>query len=157
MLNPSFKLLTKLLTFSMYLLMAFAAVVLLSLPSITRWYIRLDITFYVLDGNKMYYYILIMLYIAGFCAIVVLNELRKIFKTCSLDNPFITQNVRSLRIIGIMSLVITLLFSTKIFIINSFFTMIVVFIFLLATLFCYVLAELFKSAIQYKAENELTI
>lgn len=157
MLRPTFKVLTKLLNLSMVFLMAFAAGVLLALPSITRWYIRLDVTFHILDGEKMYYYILIILYISGACAIVVLNELRKIFKTCSLENPFILGNVRSLRLISSMSLTITVLFFTKIWIINSFFTMIVVFIFLLSTLFCYVLSELFENAVNYKAENELTI
>lgn len=157
MLRPTFKILTKLLNLAMLFLMAFAAGVLLALPSITRWYIHLDVTFHILDGDKMYYYILIILYIAGVCAIIVLNELRKIFKTCSLENPFIIENVRSLRLISTMSLIITVLFFTKVWVINSFFTMIVVFIFLLATLFCYVLAELFENAVHYKAENELTI
>lgn len=157
MLRPTFKYLTTLLNFSMIFLMAFATGVLIALPSIANWYIRLDVTFHINNEKQVYYYILVVLYIAGACAIVVLNELRKIFKTCSLENPFISENVRSLRIISCMSLIITGLFFTKIFVINSFFTMIVVFIFLLATLFCYVLSVLFENAVIYKAENELTI
>lgn len=157
MLKPSFKILTRLLNLSMILLILFAAGVLIFLPSIAKWYIKMDVTFHIIEGQQVYYYILVILYIAGICSIVVLNELRKIFKTCYNDNPFIIQNVNSLKLISSMSFIITIIFASKIVVINSFFTMIVVFVFILATLFCYVLAELFESAVMYKAENELTI
>ncbi len=55
MLRPSFKRLTLLLNFSMIFLMVFAAGVLLALPKITKWYIRLDITFHIFDGDMIYY------------------------------------------------------------------------------------------------------
>lgn len=152
-----FKYLTLLLNYLMIFFMIFTVGVLLSLPRLVHWYITIDITFAIPDASKLYYYILSILYISGVCAIIIFNELRKIFKTCALDNPFISENVTSLTIICLMCVLITVAFVTKIFILNSFFTMIVVFVFILAAIFCYVLAQLFESAVLFKAENDLTI
>lgn len=152
-----FKFLTLLLNYFMLFLMIFATGVLITLPWLVNWYVTFDITFNIPDASKLYYYILAILYISGICAIIILNELRKIFKTCALDNPFIIENVTSLMRICLMCIVITIVYLTKIFIINSFFTMIVVFIFMMAMVFCYVLAQLFESAVSFKAENDLTI
>ncbi|PKM52588.1 MAG: hypothetical protein CVV02_00185 [Firmicutes bacterium HGW-Firmicutes-7] len=152
-----FKPLTLLLNYLMLFLMFFAAGVLISLPLLVKGYINMDITYAMPNASKLYFYILAILYVSGVCAIIILNELRKLFKTCALDNPFIIQNVTSLMKICYMSLVIAIVYLTKIIVLNSFFTMIVVFVFLMATVFCYVLAQLFESAVLFKTENDLTI
>lgn len=155
--NPTFKHLTLALNLFMIFLMLFALAVMIMLPTIARWYISMEFTTYSFETKELFYYILIILYISGACAIVILNELRKIFKTCTLANPFIRANVTSLKRIGIMSFIITFIFLTKIFIMNSFLTMIVVFVFIIASLFCHVIAEVFEKAITYKEETDLTI
>ena len=153
----TFKRLTTFLNYFMIFMMLFALSVMISLPSIAKWYISIDATHYEFTNPMLYYYIIALLYIAGFCSVIILNQLRKMFKTCSLENPFIEGNVRSLRMICYTSGIIALLFLTKVWVMNSFLTMIVVFVFLIATIFSYVLCELFQRAVHYKTENDLTI
>lgn len=152
-----FRVMTKIMDYLMILLMLVDVGLLTFLPWVAKWYMDWDITFRIENRTGFYYYIMVILYIAGVCTLVVLNELRKMFRTCHSDDPFIPENVKSLHRIGWMCFTIMVLFATKIFVLNSFFTMIFVFVFSLATAFCYVLAHLFDSAVQYKSENDLTI
>ena len=67
------------------------------------------------------------------------------------------ENVRSLRSISLFSGIIALLYASKVFLLNTFYTMVIVMVFAMATVFGYVLAELFRHAIQFKEENDLTV
>lgn len=155
--NKSFKILTTLMNYTMALMMGFTVLVLVGLPWIVSWYLWFDVTFNIKQTEFLRNYVLTILYISGVCAFFVLNETRRIFKTCVLEDPFILQNVSSLKRITILSAIIALVFFTKLFVVMSFFTIIVVFVFVLAASVCFVLAHLFETAVHFKNENDLTI
>lgn len=108
-------------------------------------------------NKPLYYYFLIILYIAGIIALIILNDLRLLFKSCLDEDVFVTVNVKRLGRMSIMAFLIAFLFLTKVFIVNSIMTMIVVFAFFMASVFCLVLTLLFDQAVHYKEENDLTI
>ncbi len=94
---------------------------------------------------------------SGGLALVVLYELKKIFTTVSDNTPFVMGNVKSLKRIGLSSLLIGIVFVTKAVFFLTFLTMVVIFVFFLASLFCFVLADVFEEAVTFKQENDLTI
>lgn len=100
---------------------------------------------------------LIILYVSGIPALIIVYEFIKIFKTLKLDNPFTEENVKGLKITSICSLIIAIVYIVGIFFIVSVFEIIAIAIFIIAWLGTYVLAELLRKAIEYKEENDLTI
>ena len=100
---------------------------------------------------------LAILYTSGIPAIIIVYQFIKIFGTLKKDNPFIMENVKSLKIISICSLIISIIYIIGMFFIISVFEIIAIAIFIIAWLGAYVLAELLRKAIEYKEENDLTI
>lgn len=100
---------------------------------------------------------LVILYTSGIPAIIIVYEFIKVFGTLKKDNPFIMENVKSLKIISICSLIISIIYIIGMFFIISVFEIIAIAIFIIAWLGAYVLAELLRKAIEYKEENDLTI
>lgn len=130
------------------------------LPMIISRVILLDIGngYESLFVNKpLYYYFLIVLYLAGILALLILNDLRLLFKSCQEEDVFTYVNVKRLGRMAIMSFFISLVFLSKVFTVNSIMTMVVVFAFFMASVFCLVLTLLFNQAVEYKEENDLTI
>lgn len=122
------------------------------LPILLRAYI------YYINPELNYIYALILLYISGIPAIIIVNEFIHMFGSLKKDNPFIKENVQSLRRISICSFIIAIEYAIGIFVVtNSIFGIIVVGVFVIAWLGSYVLAELWQKAIYYKEENDLTI
>ena len=150
------KSLSTILNIVMYILIIFAVVVMLFLPWITKWYIQISYT-PALVSQSHYYIIVAILYCSGILAIIILNELRKIFNTCKLENPFVFENIKSLKRISFASIIIGVLFCAKLIVITSFMTMIVIFVFILASVFAIILAEVFQKAVEYKNEHDYTI
>ena len=74
-----------------------------------------------------------------------------------MDNPFILENVKCLRVVSLCSLIISIIYIVGMFFIVSVFEIIAIAIFIIAWLGTYVLAELLEKAIEYKEENDLTI
>lgn len=132
-----------------------ALVVLFGLPKFFGFYLNwIDSVFY---NKALYYGLVIILYITGILAVLILDTLRKLFITMEDANPFIRKNVTALRRMAVYAFIVGLAFFAKIFFLNSFMTIIAVFIFFIAGIFCIVLADLFVQAIIYKEENDLTI
>lgn len=152
----SSKKLSAFLNVFMVVLLVITIIVLIVLPWITKEYMKL-IYPPVIFSQFHYYAFLIIMYFSGFLAAIILNALRKIFNTCKLDNPFIYDNVKNLKIISFACILISLAFIANIFMINSLMTLIVIFVFMLASLFALVLAEVFEKAVDYKVENDYTI
>ncbi len=125
-----------------------------SLPISIKWYLGFTYS-YATEGA--YYFLLALLYITGVLALLIVYELRKIFKTLNRKNPFKMDNVKSLNRMGIASFLIAVCYIFKIFFLNSFFTIIIVMIFIIAGLFCIILAEIFRQATLVKEENDFTI
>lgn len=128
----------------------------LGLPFVLKWYLE-RISPNADSSGSIYYFLLVLLYITGFLALVIVNELRRIFKALNRHDPFIMNNVKSLRRMAVSSLLISFFYIFKIIFYNSFLTIIIVMIFLIAGLFCIILAEVFNQAIRVKEENDLTI
>lgn len=149
------KTLSTFLNFFMVVMLGFTIITLIGLP----WIIRRYMSFICSDSFPQfdYYAILAILYVAGIFAAVILNALRKIFSTCKLDNPFIQDNVKNLRVISLSSCIIGITFVFKTFIINSLMTIVVIFIFIVASLFALILSEVFEKAVKYKEDSDYTI
>lgn len=147
--------LPKCLNYFMYVLMAVAVFSMMALP----WIIGAYVTYVYPKTDWLFVktFFLIAIYISGILALVVLNELRKIFKSCVMETPFIMSNVVSLKRIGFSASIIAMVFIAKAFVFLTILTLIVIFTFSLAALFCFVLADVFEEAVNHKAEIDLTI
>lgn len=107
---------------------------------------------------KQYYLpFCIIFMIAGVFAIIILRELRKMFQTVMQENPFVIENVISLKRMGICSFVITICMMLRLIFVITPAELILVAVFLIAGLFSAVLALVFDRAVSYKEENDLTI
>ena len=116
-----------------------------------------DMGYFNSPSHFIYAYMLIILYLTGIFSYIILNEMRKIFNTLEARNPFINDNVRSLKVMSFCAFTIAIVYVTKVFVINSIMTMLVVLVFFLAGLLALVLAEVFKKAVIYKEEIDLTV
>jgi hypothetical protein len=125
----------------------------IALPYVTRWYLE---KLYKVTSEK-YWFLLPFLYITGFLALMIVNELRRIFGTLNKRNPFTMINVKSLKRMAIASFAISVAYIVKIFLFNSFLTIILTMVFIIVGLFCIILAEVFRQAVIVKEENDLTV
>lgn len=147
--------LPKALSYFMIMLMATAVISLVILPWLVSDYVAY--VYFYTGSSLVKTYFLLVLYISGLLSLLVLYELRMIFKSCVKEDPFIMRNVISLKRIGLIALLIGLIFVTKAILFLTYLTLIVIFVFALAALFCYVLADVFEEAVKHKAEIDLTI
>ena len=99
----------------------------------------------------------IIYFVLGIAAIVILRELRKMFKTVVNNDCFVQENVVSLDkmckwsfFIVLMSIVRTIVYVTPAM-------LIVILVFTIAGLFSKVLSFVFEEAVGYKEENDFTI
>lgn len=99
----------------------------------------------------------IIYFVLGIAAIVILRELRKMFQTVVNKNCFVRENVVSLNkmckwsfFIVLMSIVRTIVYVTPAM-------LVVILVFTIAGLFSKVLSFVFEEAVGYKEENDFTI
>lgn len=113
------------------------------------------------DYNDFYKkYIIIMfltIFSSGIMALLIIFELRKIFKTVIAEDCFVLENVKRLSKMGNYSFIISL-----ITVIRSFFyitpaSVVIIMVFVIAALFSKVLACVFDKAVDYKLENDMTV
>jgi hypothetical protein len=95
--------------------------------------------------------------ISGLFALIILWELRNMFKTIISENPFVKENVISLKKMGICSFIITIMMATRLLFVVTPAAMVLVAVFLIAGLFSLVLSLVFDQAVTFKQENDLTI
>jgi len=100
---------------------------------------------------------IIVLLLSGSACVYILYQLKTIFKTLLVGNPFIGANVTSLRKIAVSSFLISIIYIIKCFFSFTISTVVIIAIFIIASLFCLTLKDLFKQAINYKEENDLTV
>ena len=101
---------------------------------------------------------MVILISAGLCAEYILLQLKRIFRTLTAGEPFVSGNVSCLRRCAVASLTIAVIFIVKLILLR--FTMsssLIVIIFALLGLFSLTLKDVFKQAVFYKEENEWTI
>lgn len=100
---------------------------------------------------------IITLVICGICAVYILLQLKRIFKTLLEENPFVMDNVNYLRRMSVAAFIVAIMFFIKCFYWFTFATAIIVIVFVIAGFFCLTLKDVFKQAVIYKDENDLTV
>lgn len=101
--------------------------------------------------------LILLFLLSGVFAILIINELRRIFRSVINDDCFIPENVISLRRMGSYSFVIAAITSGRLLLYITPAVMIIILVFIIAGLFSKVLSHVFDKAVTYKLENDLTI
>lgn len=101
--------------------------------------------------------IVIVYFVLGVSAEVLIWELRKIFKTVLSGDCFVMENVESLKKMGNVSFFIAAMSVVRNIVCLTVAMLVVVLVFIIAGLFSKVLAQVFEQAVRYKEENDLTI
>ena len=111
-----------------------------------------------LDRVKENYAEAVMIYfVLGIAAVVIIRELRKIFKTVIDKNCFVRDNVVSLDKMFKWSMFIVIMSIVRSIVYLTVAMGVVILVFTIAGLFSKVLAFVFEQAVEYKEENDLTI
>lgn len=127
-------------------------IVTILVPLIISWYGNYNSYF----GNNVI--TLSIIFIAsGIFAVLIIRELRKMFKSVLADNCFIPENVTSLRKMGTYSFFIAAITCCRLFLYLTPAVLVVILVFVIAGLFSKVLSQVFDAAVTYKLENDLTI
>ena len=145
----------KLTLFTKYLLdlLYFAGIfVTATLPFSIKFYGKYNSYF-----RDNFYSLLVVLFLSGIFAVLIIHELRKMFLSVIKDDCFIKENVNSLDKMSIYSFCIALITACRLFIYITPAVFIVILVFVIAGLFSKVLAFVFDRAVEYKLENDLTI
>lgn len=108
-------------------------------------------------SGVIYYSYMAFLFISGIFTIYILYNIRRMYKTLFLGNPFVKENIKYLNNISISCMFITLIYFIKCFMVLTFATIIIVIVFAVGSLFCLTLKDIFKQAIYYKEENDWTV
>lgn len=99
----------------------------------------------------------VILFLSGLCCVYILFNLKSMYRSLLSGNPFIDKNVCHLRKIAVSCTIISIIYIIKCFFMFTLATVVIAAVFMIGCLFCLTLKDLFKQAINYKAENELTI
>lgn len=111
-----------------------------------------------IEGFDAHYTEVVVIYfILGILAIMILGELRKMFRTVLADDCFVRENVVSLQRMGTYSFVIAVICFLRTVLYLTVAMLVLVLVFIIAGLFSKVLAFVFDKAVDYKLENDLTI
>ena len=95
--------------------------------------------------------------VLGILAVLILGELRKMFRTILAQDCFVTENVVSLQRMGTYSFIIAAMCLVRMIMYMTIVMICLVLVFVIAGLFSKVLAFVFEQAVSYKEENDFTI
>ncbi|MCM1388399.1 MAG: DUF2975 domain-containing protein [Bacillus sp. (in: Bacteria)] len=126
--------------------------VIVTLPFSIRFYGKYNSYF-----RNNYYSLLVVFFLAGIFAVLIIGELRKMFRSVINDDCFIRENVTSLERMSVYSFFISVIMACRLFIYITPAVFILILVFVIAGLFSKVLAQVFDRAVTYKLENDLTI
>ena len=111
-----------------------------------------------LDRVKENYSEAVMIYfVLGIAAVVIIRELRRIFKTVIDKNCFVRDNVVSLDKMFKWSMFIVIMSIVRCIVYLTVAMGVVILVFTIAGLFSKVLSFVFEQAVEYKEENDLTV
>lgn len=127
-------------------------VVIVTLPLSIRFYGRFNSYF-----AENYYSLCLLFFLSGIFAVLILQQLRKMFCSVLNDDCFVRENVESLNKMSIYSFFIAVITACRLFLYLTPAVFVVILVFVIAGLFSKVLAKVFDRAISYKLENDLTI
>ena len=145
----------KLTLFTKYLLdfmFYMGIVVIITLPLTIKLYGHYNTYF-----AEHYYSLCVIFFLSGIFAVLILRELRKMFRSVLNDDCFIRENVISLDHMSIYSFFIAVITACRLFLYLTPAVLVVILVFVIAGLFSKVLARVFDKAVTYKLENDLTI
>ncbi len=112
---------------------------------------------YILGFEEHYGEMVIIYFVLGIAALVIIRELRKIFKTVIRKDCFVRDNVVSLDKMFKWSFFIALMAVIRSIVFLSAAMLVVILVFVIAGIFSKVLSFVFEEAISYKEENDFTI
>ena len=145
----------KLTLFTKYLLdfmFYMGIVVIITLPLTIKLYGHYNTYF-----AENYYSLCVIFFLSGIFAVLILRELRKMFRSVLNDDCFIRENIISLDHMSIYSFFIAVITACRLFLYLTPAVLVVILVFVIAGLFSKVLARVFDKAVTYKLENDLTI
>lgn len=99
----------------------------------------------------------ITIFLSGLCCVYILYNLKQLYRSLLVGNPFVDKNVGYLRKMAVACMCVSIIYLLKCFIVFTIATVVIAVVFIIGCLFCLTLKDLFKQAINYKTENELTI
>lgn len=109
------------------------------------------------DFENRYIEVVSIYFVLGILAVLILGELRKMFRTVLENDCFVRDNVVSLQRMGTYSFIIAAICLLRLILYMTIAMLILVLVFVIAGLFSKVLAFVFDKAVDYKIENDLTI
>lgn len=109
------------------------------------------------DFEDRYMEVVSIYFVLGILAVLILGELRKMFRTVLKNDCFVRENVVSLQRMGTYSFIIASVCMLRLFLYTTVAVLVLVLVFVIAGLFSKVLAFVFDKAVDYKLENDLTI
>ena len=110
------------------------------------------------EAIAQHYGELVMIYfVLGIAALVIIRELRRIFSTVLKGDCFVEENVRSLHKMSNWSFFIVVMSVVRSIVYLTIAMLVVILVFTIAGLFSKVLAYVFEEAVRYKEEDDLTI
>lgn len=127
----------------------------IGLPWALKWYQWLDPATFA-DPNY-HWFLLVFLYITGAIMLCIVYQIIRIFSTLSEGDPFVKSNVHSLAWISVGCALLSVCYLVKVILYISPLTIVCTMIFIIASVGALVLKDVFRTAIQYKEDNELTI
>ena len=107
--------------------------------------------------HTQYKEVVVIYTILGLLAILIIGELRKMFRTVLNNDAFVMENVFSLKRMGTYSFLIAAICFIRMALYLTVAMLTLILVFIIAGLFSKVLAFVFEKAIQFKEENDLTI
>ena len=107
--------------------------------------------------ERRYTEIIVIYFMLGILAVLILGELRKMFRTVLAEDCFVKDNVVSLQRMGTYSFIIAVICLLRTVLYMTSAMLVLVLVFIVAGLFSKVLAFVFDKAVEYKLENDLTI
>ena len=135
--------------------MFFAGIlVTLTLPWSVKW---LGTVFVYAPFVEQYKEVVLVYFVLGILAVLILGELRKMFRTILAQDCFVTENVVSLLRMGTYSFIIAAMCLVRMIMYMTIVMICLVLVFVIAGLFSKVLAFVFEQAVSYKEENDFTI
>lgn len=126
--------------------------VIVTLPITIKLYGRINSYF-----AEFYIQLCLLFAFSGLFAVLIIRELRKMFRSVLADDCFVVSNVKSLNRMGNYSFVIALITAGRLFLYRTPAVLIVILVFVIAGLFSKVLSGVFDKAVTYKQENDFTI
>lgn len=148
------KSISQVLKIALQLIGILGCLIFLFLPWVLQEYIRIV---HIGMDSVTYYAQLILLYVSGVPALVIIYQFIKLFDSLEKETPFIKENAKHLKIASYSSFLISIEYLVGLMAFTSVFAIIISAVFMIAGLGLAILSELFVQAVNYKEENDLTI